>query len=130
MKAVTAYLLVEVIVEIVPDRPPGVVVRIVLGQEEEREPPAQPPPGVQRGQVAHTLVEGEDVAQRDGPHGPGLPGGVEVHVLVDPGPGLIPRLEVCVPAAVGAVVPCDVNPMVRPQPGGRESAGVASKIHR
>ena len=36
-------------------------------------------------------------------------------MFIDPGPGLIASLEVGVPAAVAAVVPGDVHPMVSPQ---------------
>ncbi len=61
-----------------------------------------------------TLIQGDEVDQRDGPHGPGLPGGVEVHMLVDPCARLVTRLEVCVPAAVGAVISGDIDPMVCP----------------
>ena len=108
------HLLVKVIIEIIPDCPPGVVMWIHRGQEQDSEPPSQPTLGLECGDVLDTLVQSDEVQQRDGPHGPGLPGCVEVHVFVDPRPGLVARLEVCVPAAVGAVIAGDIDFMVGP----------------
>ena len=88
--------------------------RIDRGKEEDSEPPAQPPSELESGEVLDTLVEGDDIEQGEGPHDPSLPGGVEVDVFVDPRPRLVASLEVRVPAAVGAVVSSDINPMMSP----------------
>ena len=64
--------------------------RIQDGEEED----AHPGPGAARVQRheghAHGLVESDERDHGDGPHDEGVAGGVEVHVLVAPGPGLVP----------------------------------------
>ena len=108
------HLVIEVVIEIIPNCPPGVVMRIHGGQEQDSEPPAQPASDLECGEILDTFIEGDQVDQGDGPHGPGLPGGVEVHVFVDPRPRLVASLEVRVPATVGAVISSDIDTMVRP----------------
>ena len=68
---------------------PSVVMRVQDGEEED----AHPGPGAARVQRdeghAHGLVEGDERHHGDGPHDEGVAGGVEVHVLVAPGSGLV-----------------------------------------
>ena len=68
---------------------PSVVMRVQDGEEED----AHPGPGAARVQRheghPHGLVECDERHHGDGPHDEGVAGGVEVHVLVAPGPGLV-----------------------------------------
>ena len=87
------YLLIEVIIEIAPKSPKAIVVRIYGSKGKQRHSPPQPPRSPHPQKILGRFIEQQGEDKSESPHGRGLPGGVEIDMLVAPSSSFVASLR-------------------------------------